>query len=57
MDLSRAEYLRFADECRKLAKLAVTIEEKIYLWEREASWTKLAKEAERRAPTTEVRSA
>jgi hypothetical protein len=50
MKLSLAECLRFAEECRSLAKLAVTIEEKIFLWEREASWTKLAKEVEAKEP-------
>jgi hypothetical protein len=51
IELSSAECLRFAEECRALAKLAGTIEEKMYLWEREAGWTKLAEQAERkRAP-------
>ncbi|HEY7243155.1 MAG TPA: hypothetical protein VH678_04635 [Xanthobacteraceae bacterium] len=57
MELSRAEYLRFAEECRKLARLALTMEEKVFLWEREASWTKLAKEAGRTTATSVIKSA
>ena len=48
MELSKAECLRLAEECRSLAKVAVTIEEKVILWEREANWTRLADEAEKR---------
>jgi hypothetical protein len=57
IELSTAEYRRLADECRSLAKLAVTIEEKIILWEREASWMKLADETERNSVKTAAKSA
>jgi hypothetical protein len=55
MGLSRAEYLRFAEECRQLANSAVTIEEKLFLWEREASWTKLAEQAESKRANTALK--
>ena len=43
---------RFAQECRDLAKSAKTAEEIEFLREREASWIKLAKEAERKRVKT-----
>jgi hypothetical protein len=48
MELSTSECRRFAQECRDLAKSAKTAEEIEFLREREASWIKLAKEAERK---------
>jgi hypothetical protein len=48
MELSASECRYFAQECRSLADLAQTIEERIYLREREAAWTQLAEQAERR---------
>jgi len=38
------EYQTFAEECRRLAKLAKTVEERKVLQEMEAIWTKLAAE-------------
>ena len=44
------EYQTFAEECRRLAKLAKTVEERKVLQEMEAIWTKLAvEEADGRA--------
>lgn len=48
MELSTSEYRRFAEELRQLAKSAKTVEEREFLREREASWVKLAQEAEKR---------
>ena len=48
MELSTSEYRRFAEESRHLAKSAKTVEEREFLREREASWVKLAQEAEKR---------
>jgi hypothetical protein len=48
MELSTSEYRRFAEETRQLAKSAKTVEERDFLREREASWVKLAQEAEKR---------
>jgi hypothetical protein len=47
MELSTSEYRRFAEESRQLAKSAKTVEEREFLREREASWVKLAQEAEK----------
>jgi hypothetical protein len=47
MKLSMSECRRFAQECRDLVKSAKTVEEIEFLREREASWIKLANEAER----------
>ena len=47
MELSTSEYRRFAEESRQLAKSAKTVEERDFLREREASWVKLAQEAEK----------
>ena len=52
MKLSTPECRRFAQECRDLAKSAETAEEIEFLREREASWIKLAKEAERKRVRT-----
>ena len=52
MELSTSECRRFAQECRDLAKSAETAEEIEFLREREASWIKLAKEAERKRVKT-----
>jgi len=38
------QYRTFAEECRRLAKLAKTVEERKVLQEMEAIWTKLAVE-------------
>jgi hypothetical protein len=47
MKLSTSECRRFAQECRDLARSSKTVEEIEFLREREASWIKLANEAER----------
>ena len=39
MEPSLAEYRKFAEECRKLAQLAKTAEEKKVLQEMEAAWS------------------
>ena len=52
MELSTSECRRFAQECRDLAKSAETAKEIEFLREREASWIKLAKEAERKRVKT-----
>jgi hypothetical protein len=52
MKLSMSECRRFAQECLDLAKSAKTVEEIEFLREREASWIKLAKEAERKRVRT-----
>ncbi len=52
MELSTSECRRFAEECRDLAKSAKTAEEIEFLREREESWIKLAKEAERKRVKT-----
>ena len=49
--LSAAECRHFAQECRRLATTAVTVEERIYLREREAAWNQLAETAEQRQPS------
>jgi cold shock CspA family protein len=55
MKLSMSECRRFAQECRDLAKSAKTVKEMEFLREREASWIKLAKEAEsKRVRTVEM---
>ena len=51
MELPAAEYRRFVEESRQLAKSAKTVEEREFLREREASWVKLAQEAEKGAKT------
>jgi hypothetical protein len=51
MELPTAEYRRFVEESRQLAKSAKTVEEREFLREREASWVKLAQEAEKGAKT------
>jgi hypothetical protein len=56
MELSTAEYRRFAEESRQLAKSAKTVEEREFLREREASWVKLAQEAEKRRAKTVLRN-
>jgi hypothetical protein len=38
------QHRTFAEECRRLAKSAKTVEERKVLWERQAIWTKLAAE-------------
>jgi hypothetical protein len=38
------QYRTFAEECRRLAKSAKTVEERKVLWERQAIWTTLAAE-------------
>jgi hypothetical protein len=48
MELPAAEYRRFVEESRRLAKLAKTVQEREFLREREASWVKLAQDAEKR---------
>ncbi|HMA75298.1 MAG TPA: hypothetical protein VKP67_28005 [Xanthobacteraceae bacterium] len=45
-----ATYRRFADECRLMAKM-MPEEQRPILLEHAAAWTKLAEEAERKAPT------
>jgi hypothetical protein len=52
MELSTSECRRFAEECRDLAESAKTAEEIELLREREESWIKLAKEAERKRVKT-----
>jgi hypothetical protein len=54
MELTAPECRHFAQECRRLANRAVTVEERIYLREREAAWIQLAEEAERREPRQET---
>ena len=56
MELSTSEYRRFAEETRQLAKSAKTVEERDFLREREASWVKLAQEAEKRRAKTVLRN-
>jgi hypothetical protein len=56
MELSTSEYRRFAEESRQLAKSAKTAEEREFLREREASWVKLAQEAEKRRAKTVLRN-
>ena len=54
MEVSTAECRRFAKECRDLAKSAKTVDEQEFLREREASWIKLTKQAERKKVKTET---
>ena len=56
MELSTSEYRRFAEETRQLAKSAKTVEERDFLREREASWVKLAQEAEKRRAKTALKN-
>ena len=49
VEQSSAQYREFAEECRRLAQLAQTAEERKVLREMEAAWTKLAGEVERKA--------
>jgi hypothetical protein len=49
VEQSSTQYREFAEECRRLAQLAQTAEERKVLQEREAAWTKLAGEVERKA--------
>jgi hypothetical protein len=56
MELPAAEYRRFVEESRQLAKSAKTVEEREFLREREASWVKLAQEAEKRRAKTVLRN-
>lgn len=56
MELPAAEYRRFVEESRQLAKSAKTVEEREFLREREASWVKLAQEAEKKRAKTVVRN-
>jgi hypothetical protein len=46
MEPSIADYRKFAEECRKLAQLAKTVEERKVLEEMEAAWAKLVDEAD-----------
>ena len=46
MEPSIADYRKFAEECRKLAQLAKTIEDRRALQEMEAAWAKLVDEAD-----------
>ena len=48
LELTAPECRYFAQECRRLANTAITVEERIYLREREAAWIHLAEEAEQR---------
>jgi hypothetical protein len=43
---SSGQYRKFAEECRRYAKLADTDEQRKVLLEMEAAWAKLAEEAE-----------
>jgi hypothetical protein len=56
MELSTSEYRRFAEESRQLANSAKTVEEREFLREREASWVKLAQEAEKPRAKTVLRN-
>ena len=49
MELTEAQYREFADECRRLAALAKTADERKVLQEMETRWTQLAEEAEGRS--------
>jgi hypothetical protein len=44
-----AQYRKFADECRRLARFVQTAEERRVLQEMEAAWTNVAEEVERKA--------
>jgi hypothetical protein len=56
MELATSEYRRFAEESRRLAKSAKTVEEREFLREREASWVKLAQKAQKRRAKTVLRN-
>jgi hypothetical protein len=49
VESERAQYREFAEECRRLAQLAQTAEERKVLQEMEAAWTKLAGEVEKKS--------
>ena len=46
VEQSSAQYRKFADECRRLAKFVQTADERKVLQEMEAAWTKVAEEVE-----------
>jgi hypothetical protein len=46
MEPSSAEYRKFAEECRRLAQLAKTADEKKILQEMEAAWAELLEKAD-----------
>jgi hypothetical protein len=46
VERSPAQYRKFADECRRLAKFVQTADERKVLQEMEAAWTKVAEEVE-----------
>ena len=46
VEQSPAQYRKFADECRRLAKFVQTADERKVLQEMEAAWTKVAEEVE-----------
>jgi hypothetical protein len=45
MEHSISDYRKFAEECRRLAQLAKTTEERKTLQEMETAWTRLIEEA------------
>ena len=46
MEPSIADYRKFAEECRHLAQLATTAEERKILQEMEAAWTRVVEQAD-----------
>jgi hypothetical protein len=46
VEQSQAQYRKFADECRRLAKFAQTADERKVLQEMAAAWTKVAEEVD-----------
>ena len=46
VEQSSAQYRKFADECRRLARFVQTADERRVLQEMEAAWTKVAEEVE-----------
>jgi len=46
MEPSVSDYRKFAEECRRLAQLAKTTDERIVLQEMEAAWNRLVEEAD-----------